>query len=84
MIANNLADGKETWRYSLTLGEQGSEWFGPFLTIRYSCFGSPWWSLLLPLRTMPYTDGWSWAKRPGMESHGGVPEGEEMTDDEES
>ncbi|KAG9314955.1 zf-DHHC-domain-containing protein [Chiua virens] len=34
-------------------------------------------------RTMPYTDGHSWARRRGLERHLGVREGEELTDDDE-
>jgi len=32
---------------------------------------------------MPYTDGRSWARKPGYETHRGVREGEELTDEEE-
>jgi palmitoyltransferase len=32
---------------------------------------------------MPYTDGRSWARRPGYESHRGVEQGEELTDEDE-
>ncbi|CUA73831.1 hypothetical protein RSOLAG22IIIB_01349 [Rhizoctonia solani] len=45
--------------------------------------GYPLWVLLLPLRTAPYTDGFVWARRQGYNKHGGVQEGEEMTDDED-
>ncbi|KIJ52373.1 hypothetical protein M422DRAFT_25993 [Sphaerobolus stellatus SS14] len=45
--------------------------------------GYPYWVLLLPLRTAPYTDGKHWAKRDGMTRHKGVREHEEYTDDEE-
>jgi palmitoyltransferase len=43
---------------------------------------SPFYTLLLPLRIAPYTDGRSWARRKGCESHQGVREGEELTDEE--
>ncbi|KAJ7048655.1 DHHC palmitoyltransferase-domain-containing protein [Mycena amicta] len=43
----------------------------------------PLWSLLLPMRVQPYTDGWAWARREGYErGHGGVRTGEELTDEE--
>ncbi|KDN37792.1 hypothetical protein RSAG8_09947, partial [Rhizoctonia solani AG-8 WAC10335] len=45
--------------------------------------GYPLWVLLLPLRTAPYTDGFVWARRHGYTQHGGLREGEEMTDDED-
>ncbi|KAH7344558.1 zf-DHHC-domain-containing protein [Rhizoctonia solani] len=45
--------------------------------------GYPLWVLLLPLRTAPYTDGFVWARRHGYTKHGGLREGEEMTDDED-
>lgn len=44
---------------------------------------SPLYSLILPLRLQPYTDGRSWARRPGYHRHGGVREGEELTDEED-
>ncbi|KAI0320521.1 zf-DHHC-domain-containing protein [Amylostereum chailletii] len=43
----------------------------------------PWYTLILPLRIPPYTDGRAWARRPGLERHPGVRAGEELTDDEE-
>jgi len=46
--------------------------------------GYPWWTLLLPLKTNPYTDGWSWVRRPGLERHSGVKEGDEITDEEDT
>ncbi|THH19200.1 hypothetical protein EW146_g1916 [Bondarzewia mesenterica] len=45
--------------------------------------GYPLYTLLLPLRVLPYTDGRSWARRPGHERHHGVRVGEELTDDED-
>ncbi|KAG6328269.1 hypothetical protein ID866_10819 [Astraeus odoratus] len=44
--------------------------------------GYPLYTLLLPLRIMPYTDGFSWARRDGLIRHHGVREGEELTDDD--
>ena len=45
---------------------------------------SPWWVLLTPLRTKPYTSGHAWIRRPGYETgHGGIRGGEELTDDDE-
>ncbi|KIY66742.1 zf-DHHC-domain-containing protein [Cylindrobasidium torrendii FP15055 ss-10] len=44
--------------------------------------GYPYYTLLLPMRIPPYTDGRSWARRPGYRQHGGVREGEELTDDD--
>lgn len=44
----------------------------------------PYYTLFLPLRVMPYTDGRSWARREGLERHAGLKPGEELTDDEES
>ncbi|KAH8822858.1 DHHC palmitoyltransferase-domain-containing protein [Flagelloscypha sp. PMI_526] len=43
----------------------------------------PIWSLFLPLRTQPYTDGRSWARREGYDRHRGVRGGDELTDDED-
>ncbi|EGN98748.1 hypothetical protein SERLA73DRAFT_181375 [Serpula lacrymans var. lacrymans S7.3] len=45
--------------------------------------GYPWYTLILPLRIMPYTDGRSWARREGFERHRGVREGEELTDEDD-
>ncbi|KAH9830290.1 DHHC palmitoyltransferase-domain-containing protein, partial [Rhodofomes roseus] len=45
--------------------------------------GYPLYTLLFPFRIEPYTDGWSWARRPGHERHSGVREGEELTDPED-
>ncbi|KAI5119969.1 hypothetical protein M0805_004348 [Coniferiporia weirii] len=44
--------------------------------------GYPYTSLLLPLRVMPYTDGSSWARRPGYVGHKGVRPEEELTDED--
>ena len=44
---------------------------------------SPWYTLVLPLRTLPYTDGRAWARKPGHERHRGVRAGEELTDEED-
>ena len=41
------------------------------------------WILLLPLKTLPYTDGWSWARKEGLEGHMGLEDGDEITDEEE-
>ncbi|KAG0702825.1 DHHC palmitoyltransferase-domain-containing protein [Suillus ampliporus] len=45
--------------------------------------GYPWYTLILPLRIMPYTDGRSWARHEGLQRHQGVQEGEELTDDDD-
>ncbi|KAF9457954.1 DHHC palmitoyltransferase-domain-containing protein [Collybia nuda] len=44
--------------------------------------GYPLYTLILPLRIDPYTDGRSWARRAGYERHHGVRSGEELTDDD--
>lgn len=44
---------------------------------------SPIYTLFFPFRIEPYTDGRSWARRPGLERHRGVREGEDLTDEEE-
>nr|GAT46351.1 predicted protein [Mycena chlorophos] len=42
------------------------------------------YTLLLPMRVQPYTDGYSWARRAGYErGHGGVRRGDELTDEED-
>ena len=42
-----------------------------------------YYTLLLPLRIEPYSDGWHWAKSPGLLGHHmGIQKGEEFTDDE--
>jgi palmitoyltransferase len=43
---------------------------------------SPFYTVLLPLRIVPYTDGRSWARRPGYITHQGIRQGEELTDEE--
>jgi len=40
----------------------------------------PWYTLVFPFRIPPYTDGYHWARRQGHVSHGGIEEGEELTD----
>ena len=45
------------------------------------CF-SPYYTLLLPLRVEPYTDGRAWARKEGYEWHRGLRKGEELTDEE--
>lgn len=44
---------------------------------------SPLYSLFLPLRIEPYTDGYSWARKAGLDSHSGMRQGEELTDSDE-
>lgn len=42
-----------------------------------------WVSLLAPVRRLPYSDGWHWAKRKGLGGvNAGIVEDEELTDDE--
>lgn len=41
----------------------------------------PPYTLILPFRIMPYSDGFSWARRDGLQRHHGVREGEELTDE---
>ncbi|KAI0925493.1 hypothetical protein AcV5_008215 [Taiwanofungus camphoratus] len=45
--------------------------------------GYPLYSLFLPLRIEPYTDGYSWARKAGLDSHSGMRQGEELTDSDE-
>ncbi|KAI6025458.1 zf-DHHC-domain-containing protein [Pisolithus marmoratus] len=45
--------------------------------------GYPLYTLFLPFRLMPYTDGYAWAHREGLNRHHGVREGEELTDGED-
>ncbi|KAF9510519.1 hypothetical protein BS47DRAFT_64846 [Hydnum rufescens UP504] len=40
------------------------------------------WTLFLPVRCSPYTDGWSWARRPGMSRHSGINDEDELTDED--
>ncbi|KAG2018403.1 vacuole protein [Coprinopsis cinerea AmutBmut pab1-1] len=43
--------------------------------------GYPLYTLFIPLRIMPYTDGRSWARRDGYDRHLGLRAGEELTDE---
>ncbi|EKM78985.1 hypothetical protein AGABI1DRAFT_75570 [Agaricus bisporus var. burnettii JB137-S8] len=45
--------------------------------------GYPWYTLIIPLRIMPYTDGRYWARQAGLDRHAGVYEGEELTDEDD-
>ncbi|KAJ7794842.1 zf-DHHC-domain-containing protein [Mycena olivaceomarginata] len=45
--------------------------------------GYPLYTLFVPLRINPYTDGRAWARREGYNAHRGVREGEELTDDDD-
>ncbi|KAF5374532.1 hypothetical protein D9615_009074 [Tricholomella constricta] len=45
--------------------------------------GYPLYTLFLPFRISPYTDGRSWARREGYARHQGVRRGEELTDEED-
>ncbi|KAI0649520.1 zf-DHHC-domain-containing protein [Trametes meyenii] len=45
--------------------------------------GYPLYTLLVPLRLEPYTDGRAWARKPGFEQHLGVRPGEELTDEDD-
>ena len=42
------------------------------------------YTLLFPFRILPYTDGRSWARKPGLERHHGIYVGEELTDEEDN
>jgi len=44
---------------------------------------SPLYTLFIPLRINPYTDGTAWARRTGYDKHHGLRQGEELTDDED-
>jgi palmitoyltransferase len=46
-------------------------------------FFSPIYTLFIPLRIEPYTDGRSWARKQGLDRHPGLIVGEELTDEEE-
>jgi len=46
--------------------------------------GYPMYTLLFPFRILPYTDGRSWARKPGLERHHGIYVGEELTDEEDN
>ncbi|KAH9042253.1 zf-DHHC-domain-containing protein [Lactarius pseudohatsudake] len=46
--------------------------------------GYPIYTLLLPFRILPYTDGRSWARKAGLERHHGIYVGEELTDEEDN
>lgn len=41
------------------------------------------WALLLPLKTAPYSDGWSWVRREGLSGHSGIDLNDQLTDEEE-
>lgn len=45
--------------------------------------GYPLYTLILPLRVLPYTDGRSWPRKPGFTGHMGVGPGDALTDEEE-
>jgi len=45
--------------------------------------GYPLYTLFLPLRVPPYTDGRSWARKQGLERHRGVRVGDELTDEDD-
>ncbi|KAF9559286.1 zf-DHHC-domain-containing protein [Agrocybe pediades] len=45
--------------------------------------GYSWLTLFFPLRINPYTDGFSWARREGLENHLGLRQGDELTDEED-
>ncbi|KAG9015530.1 hypothetical protein FRB94_000135 [Tulasnella sp. JGI-2019a] len=45
--------------------------------------GYPLYSLLLPFRVPPYSDGVAWARRPGHTAHEGIDEADEFTDEED-
>ncbi|GBE88065.1 hypothetical protein SCP_1202940 [Sparassis crispa] len=45
--------------------------------------GYPLYTLILPLRVEPYTDGYSWARKAGYERHRGIRQGEELTDEDD-
>ncbi|KAF8624430.1 hypothetical protein AX17_007139 [Amanita inopinata Kibby_2008] len=42
----------------------------------------PYWTLILPLRISPYTNGRAWARRRGLTRHLGVDRNEEFTDED--
>ncbi len=44
---------------------------------------SPLYTLFLPFRCAPYSDGVSWARMPGVPRHAGIDEADELTDVDE-
>ncbi|KAF8332380.1 zf-DHHC-domain-containing protein [Cantharellus anzutake] len=78
-------------RYTGIAKKRGNEFINSFdlgLTRNFLMFfnigpqGYSAWTLIVPARCMPYTDGWSWARRPGMDRHQGIEAEDELTDDE--
>lgn len=45
--------------------------------------GYPIYTLFVPFRILPYTDGRAWARREGLSRHRGIRRGEELTDEED-
>jgi hypothetical protein len=68
-------------RHSLILMTWARKNFALFFNIGLN--GYPLYTLFLPFRIVPYTDGHSWARRQGLERHLGVQEGEELTDEDD-
>ncbi|EMD31503.1 hypothetical protein CERSUDRAFT_89027 [Gelatoporia subvermispora B] len=75
-----VAQGRgETFINSFDLGK----WKNLELFFNVGMDGYPLYTLLLPLKAEPYTDGRHWARRPGFEHHLGLREGEELTDEDD-
>lgn len=45
--------------------------------------GYPAYTLFLPVRCMPQSDGWTWARRAGYDKHAGIEAADEFTDEDE-
>jgi len=78
-------------RYTKVAKQRGTEFINSFdlgrrknLTLFFNIgpSGYPLWTLFVPVRLPPYTDGWSWARRPGMSQHLGINAEDELTDED--
>jgi len=73
----NAKHRQETFVNSYDLGRKKN------ISLFFNLRNYPLYTLLLPLRCAPYTDGFTWARRDGYQRHQGVRPGDEMTDEDD-
>jgi len=90
-IGETSVESHDNARYVKVAKQRGTEFVNSFdlgwkknftLFFNIGPSGYSLWVLFLPLRCPPYTDGWSWARRPGMTRHSGINDDDELTDED--
>jgi palmitoyltransferase len=92
MKAESTVENQDFARYRELAQSRGEEFINTYdlgrwknlaLFFNIGSNGYPWYTLLLPVRCVPYNDGWSWARKPGYDKHPGLQDEDVFTDEDE-